>query len=342
MIKVEAYFYDGRSSEQQPVEVIFYASGEVLIQGVDWARQTTLEQISIKARLGNTQRSLFLADGGKLETADNDAIDRVCQTFFRRRWPALLYQLETHWMSIVPAIAISVLFVWIGIRSAVPVVASWVAKGIPTHVERQMGEQGLESLDSWLFTDTLIPADRQAALRQRFRDMTAQLSRGYPYRLLFRNSHKMGANALALPGGIIIITDGLIHLAENDIQILAVLAHEMGHVENQHGLRLILQNSLAALLMAGLLGDIASVTSLSVTLPTVLVESHYSRKFEMEADRYSVKFLQSQHLSVTPYMRMLTRLGQAHPNHSEFDYLSSHPALQKRLAAIEKLDQSRP
>ena len=147
----------------------------------------------------------------------------------------------------------------------------------------------------------------------------------------------MGANALALPGGSIVVTDGLVQLAENDEQIMAALAHEMGHVDYQHGLRSALQNSLTALLMAGLLGDITSVSSLSATLPTILVENRYSRKFELEADAYAVALLQSQQIDPEQLVRMLVLLEHTHQTAKKFDYLSSHPETNKRIARIESM-----
>ena len=120
----------------------------------------------------------------------------------------------------------------------------------------------------------------------------------------------MGANALALPGGIIILTDELFKLAENDEQVLAILAHEIGHIEYQHGLRSLFQDSLTALFLAGLLGDMSSVTSVSATLPTILVESRYSREFEQEADQYAVHYLNAQNIEIEQFIRILTLLEQ--------------------------------
>ena len=51
-----------------------------------------------------------------------------------------------------------------------------------------------------------------------------------PYTLVFRKSDAIGANAMALPSGTIVVTDGLVTLAEDDREILGVLAHEAGHV----------------------------------------------------------------------------------------------------------------
>lgn len=51
---------------------------------------------------------------------------------------------------------------------------------------------------------------------------------------------QIGANAFALPDGTLVVTDELVELAgDNDDEVLAVLAHELGHIHERHGLRLL-------------------------------------------------------------------------------------------------------
>ena len=55
---------------------------------------------------------------------------------------------------------------------------------------------------------------------------------GLPYTFTILNSDKV--NALALPGGYVYITRGLLALAENEAEMAGVLAHEIGHVTARH------------------------------------------------------------------------------------------------------------
>ncbi len=334
MISVKALYYDGKSSVQTPVELVFYESGKVLIRSDASQWDSTVDRLSIAARLGNTRRNIFLSDGSKIETDDNEAIDRVCRYFNKNRPQSLLHSLEKNRTYVLAALLLTAATIWAGIEFGVPLVAKTVANSLPAHVEHKLAKEALAKLDSWLFTETSIDSNVQEELNRQLQQLTADTQREHRYRLLFRNSTKMGANALALPGGNIILTDALLDLAENNEQILAVLAHEIGHIEHKHGLRSLLQDSLTALFMAGLLGDIASVTSLSVALPTVLVETRYSRQFELEADRYAIELLDQQNIPVEHFTRILTLLEQSHGLNPEFDYLSSHPATDKRIAAI--------
>jgi Zn-dependent protease with chaperone function len=87
-----------------------------------------------------------------------------------------------------------------------------------------------------------LPLERQQSLTQQFEDLVLLAQElNYPHidnmQLLFRDGGSVGANAFALPGGTVIATDQFIQLSENDDEIIAVLAHEIGHVRHQHSLR---------------------------------------------------------------------------------------------------------
>jgi len=337
VIKVDGNYYDGQSSKQIAVVITIEQSGDVLITGHELEIKTTVDQLKIAARLANTPRNIFLANGAKIETKDNQAIDQLCAYFDRNVLYTLLHRLEKKWPVVFIALFITIVFIWGGIEYGVPFASKWAVKGIPYQVEQNIGNQGLETLDKWLFEKSLIENNDQKHLQALFKDVVERSEKQYHYRLELRNSKQMGANALALPGGIIIMTDALVELAENDQQILAVLAHEMGHIEYQHGLRSVLQDSITALFMIGVLGDITSITSLAVTVPTIIVETRYSREFELAADQYAIKYLQQQQIAIEHYIQILTLLEQ--PKHSkfEFDYLSSHPAMDKRIKVIQDM-----
>ncbi len=336
MIKVEAYYYDGKSSQRLAVTVNFHLSGQVIIEGESIRHESHMEDIDIAPRLGNTPRSLFLKNGIKLETTDNDAMDKVEHYFSQNIYHAVLHKLEKNYHYVTVSVLLTICFIWITIEFGLPYTAKKVAENMPMKIERQIGQQGLEALDDWLLSDSQISQQQQQHLINRFQTLLIEIQPHYSYQLEIRHSKKLGANALALPGGIIIVTDSLIKLAENDEQILAVLAHEMGHIEFQHGLRSLLQNSFSALFMAAVLGDISSISSLSVTLPTALLESRYSRKFELQADQYASQLLAQQNIAIGQFISILSRLQNEHRDEDEFDYLSSHPAMNKRINKLQK------
>jgi Zn-dependent protease with chaperone function len=130
----------------------------------------------------------------------------------------------------------------------------------------------------------------------------------------------------------------MVELAENDEQLMAVIAHELGHVHHRHIMRSLLQNSVAALLIATLLGDVASITGLAASIPTFLLEQRYSRAFEFEADAFALRWLDAQRLDRQHLAKILQLLSDTHGAQSGGlgKYLSTHPSMDERIMAINR------
>src|SRR6185295_15050115 len=170
----------------------------------------------------------------------------------------------------------------------------------------------------------------------KFAAMTRAAGDPTPYRLEFRSS-KIGPNAFALPAGIIVMLDDLVKLARRDEEVLGVLAHELGHVHNRHTMRMLLESSATALVIAGLTGDIASTTSLAAAAPALLLQTKYSRDNEREADAYAVDLMKQASMDPGSLARILARLdGGAGKKKNRGPglptFLSTHPATEERKA----------
>jgi Zn-dependent protease with chaperone function len=159
--------------------------------------------------------------------------------------------------------------------------------------------------------------------------------------LNFRDGGFIGANAFALPGGAIVMTDALVEALGDDDHIAAVLSHELGHVHYRHGARLILQASITALASAAVLGDVSSVASLAATIPTVMLHTSYTRDFERESDRFAFALLRQTGRSPRLFGESLAALEKSRGNEPgksgrQTGYLSSHPPTEERMKAAEE------
>jgi Zn-dependent protease with chaperone function len=171
----------------------------------------------------------------------------------------------------------------------IPWAAREVAERLPPGVETQLSEEGLKGMDRIVLRPSTLTAERQAKLREEFASLVKAAN--VQARLEFRDGQWIGANAFAIPGSIVVLTDQLVDLFDNDERVIAVLAHELGHVRYHHTTRNILQDSMVALLATMVLGDVSAVSSLATTIPTVLLHTGYTRDFEREADRYAFDLL---------------------------------------------------
>ena len=104
-------------------------------------------------------------------------------------------------------------------------------------------------------------------------------------------------NAMALPGGYIYVTRGMLSHINNEDELAAVLAHEIGHVTARHAARQAWQQQLGqglllggALIGQGVLGlpaqDILNLGGMAAQLLFL----RYSREDELEADQLSVEY----------------------------------------------------
>jgi Zn-dependent protease with chaperone function len=328
---LNARYFDGRTARGHEVRLRFDATGHVEITGIEPGLRFALGTLSISSRVGNTPRSIALPNGAKCETDDNDAVDAALAAQSQQRYARLRHRLETAWPYILALFVCTAAAVWGLVNYGVPEIARRAAFAMPVEADRALARSTLEVLDHRLFEPSQLEASRREALEARFRSAVAALDPRYEFRLELRRSEAIGANAFALPDGTIVVTDALVQLAENDEELLAVLAHEIGHVIHRHALRSVMQNSAVALLLAFAVGDVVSVTSLAAALPTMLVGAKFSRDFEREADRFALEFLRARHIPTYHATVILQRLEAAAGRTPDgLDYLSSHPGIEER------------
>jgi predicted Zn-dependent protease len=152
-------------------------------------------------------------------------------------------------------------------------------------------------------------------------------------------------NAMALPGGYIYVTRGMLAHLNNEDQLATVLAHEIGHVTARHAARQAWQQQIGqGLLMGGaILGqglglpaqDLLSLGGMAAQL----IFLRYSREDELEADKLGVEYASAARYDpseVIPFFRTLERLqekeGQGMPS-----FLATHPNPGDRIQRIRDL-----
>jgi Zn-dependent protease with chaperone function len=346
MIAIRGFYYDGTTSAQVPAECRVYDNGAVQVHGSDGGDALcTLPRFELQAspRLARTQRYLYFPQGQKFETADNRAVDAVMARFQKRSWLQVVHRLESRKRYILICLAAMLAILWVVGRYGVPGAAGWIAHRLPQSVVQKAGGQTMDILDRSFFKPSGLDPSESERLKTHFRPLI-QAHAGLNLEVQFRNGGRLGANAFALPGGTIIFTDEMVKLAQTDDELLAVLAHEAGHVAHRHGIQRIIQDSLLAFAVMAVTGDTAGTSQLFIGLPVALTELAYSREFEREADRYALAYLQSHHISPRHFANLMRRLQQEkHPEDLDMqgrwsNYLSTHPATAERLQRFERSD----
>lgn len=155
-------------------------------------------------------------------------------------------------------------------------------------------------------------------------------------------------NAFAAPGGLILVSRGMLRCCRNEDELAAVLAHEIGHIEHKHGLQSISKSRVTSALtilaaesaknFGG--GNIAELTRAfegSITdITSTLVNSGYSRSFESQADKAAVGILQRGGYSPAALMSMLQEM-EKRLKPGGLDFAKTHPDPQVRVKDIRDL-----
>lgn len=326
---VTAIHRDGRSSASRAVRVRV-ADGLVHIDGDGVSTAFPLAAVSLEPRLGDLTRRLDLPNGASCQVpADFELPTAGGGPARLERW---VNEAEIRWAPAVVAALLVAVGLWASIVYGVPAAANVVARRISPSAERGMGVQALATLDRVALAPSKLPEQRRAQLAARFDRLAGLAGADDAPALLFRASPAVGPNAFALPGGTIVLLDELVAEAANDDEIMAVLAHEIGHLQERHTLRHGLQTSAAGVLVAAVLGDVVSVTTYAVAaVPTFLLNARYSRAFELEADQFGFMLLDKAGIDRASFVRFLTRLEQKHGGAGSLPgWLATHPRADER------------
>lgn len=336
-MKVDVTYFDGHASRPEQGEMSIAVTGQLELRVGEFSALYTPSQFSLSPRLGRSPRVFEFKDGGRAEAADHDSVEALLWELGVSSGSSV-HWLESSWKFVVAAILVLVVGVWGTIEYGVPKAAQVMAELLPPEADKFISEKTLASLDGFLLQPTSLSKDRQDKLRAEFRVLHSTTDDRHDFQLEFRESHALGANAFALPSGIIVLLDDLVELAKNDNEIKAVLSHEIGHVVHRHGLRTIMQSSAVVLLISTITGDVFSSSALASLLPVMLVESKYSREFEREADEFALAMMLQHDIPKRSLIDLLERIGESLGHDSEDSgLLSTHPATSERAVIFSDL-----
>lgn len=333
-MRLAAEFYEPDSPRGRRVTLTMLPDGNLRLAGDGVDRHYQMRETRISDRVGHVVRRFEFFDGALAEVADNDRVDEFLRAFGYARGGTRMHALEQRWGWAIAAVVVLAVAAVAWIAVGVPAVANAVASRLPPQVEDRLGVESLAVMDRLFLAPSRLDEAVRERVGQRFVLLTEAADVGAP-RLLFRSAERLGANAFALPSGTIVLTDQLIELAGNDDEIAAVLAHELGHVRGRHTLRLILQDSITAALLAVVVGDVTAITGLAGAVPTLLVQGHYSRRFELEADDYALALMSETAIDPRHFAAILRRLEAAYGDDGAPHFLSTHPATEDRLKRFE-------
>ncbi|MBK1669369.1 hypothetical protein CKO28_15125 [Rhodovibrio sodomensis] len=152
-------------------------------------------------------------------------------------------------------------------------------------------------------------------------------------------------NAFALPGRRIGVYAGLVKLADSDAEIAGVIAHEVGHVLEEHsqerlGAAKVSQvgvQALNAALQAGNVGYANQIAGLLGAGAKYGVILPYGRTQELEADRFGLMTMAEAGYDPRAAIDFWTKMGAQSQGQAPPEFASTHPSNERRLNQLREM-----
>ena len=343
---ISANYFDGLSARLHPVNLEL-GSGTIGLAGADIVKSYRFSDVTLAEPFAQAAGVLDFADGARCEIADPAATAAVAAALGYRKSRVVRWQ--EHWYGALLAVVLLAATVFASVQWGIPALAERAVASVPTSVDQRVGDTAFKALKSEWLDPSRLSDERIAEVQAIFRSVAPATPR-MPLQLSVMSAEDLPPNALALPNGQIIVTDGMIlHLlgkqdAFDDAaraKLAGVLAHEIGHIEGRHSMHALARGSMMAVLSATLIGDFSAVVA---GAPALLLNMDYSRAMERKADEYAIARLVGQGLPPAALADLFDSLDKAAPGQSALprwmqqagNYLSSHPATVERSNYIRR------
>lgn len=149
------------------------------------------------------------------------------------------------------------------------------------------------------------------------------------------------ANAFCMPGGKIVVYEGILPITQNEASLAIVLGHEIAHAVAKHSAEQMskkLRQQYGTKIGGALLGQVVGSSAASVATQVAqtgfnLANLKYSREDESEADHMGLIFAAMAGYDPEVAIPFWQRMSSGNSNKS--DFLSDHPSDAKRIAALQ-------
>ncbi len=185
--------------------------------------------------------------------------------------------------------------------------------------------------DGWLPDDlvTISHTDDRLRETQLLVDRLAVHYADSPYQFRVEIDDSDLANAMALPGGLIIVTEGLLDQVESENELAFVIGHELGHFKNRDHLRALGRGVVFSIFFAAITGN--DVAGIGVKAADLTLRG-FSRKQETKADEFGLQIVNAEYGHVNEAWRLFNRWEIDDNSFSNFvAYLATHPEAAARV-----------
>ena len=299
----------------------------------------------LKVQSVQDNKSIFLENGSLFVTKEElNAIDLKSLI---PKTELILKNLDEFRFKSVIIILLTIIVLVIGYRFIFISFSSTLVYLFPHNWERKIGESTYKTLSSTILEKSEIPEKRKADLREKSQKVFKHSNLYKNPEIKFNKSNILGPNALALPGGPIIITDDLVKLLKDDELILAVIAHEIAHIKERHSLQQIVEVAGLSSIAWMIFGLDESILEEIVFIGINVWSLKKSRDLEKDADLMALKLLEKTGMSKKSFIQAIEKLTNHYCIETKLEksvcisevrsgWLSTHPTGAERLEYLKE------
>jgi predicted Zn-dependent protease len=227
----------------------------------------------------------------------------------------------------------SIVLILVGLWAVTDAIVGVIVNILPTEWENQVGKESFAEVRQF------FPLTDEPSLTNRVFLVTQRLKKGLPPdapKFRFHVSSMPLVNAIALPGGDVVVLEGLLADATPD-ELSAVLAHEMAHVIKKHAMRQIAQQAGPAFVAKYILGGQGALSTLMAGAST-LGDLQYSRGNERQADALAFDILVAANVdprSLANFFKKIRKIEKKMGDNND-DLFSTHPPTEERIKFLQK------
>jgi len=342
-LEAEARYFDGESAHPRDV-ILGFGERSLVIIGPDDRPIAHWPLASLRAiglRKDNPVQLVPQRDSDERLVLEDremlDAIRKVCPDLYHRPVDRGGVRRAFLWAGGAVASLTVIIFV------LMPALAAQLSRMIPPEREQQLGDAVVDQLQTVLsyigderpeMCETPSGVEALARLAARL-DPNADL----PYQIRIGVIDHGMVNAMAVPGGRILIFRGLLEAADNPEEVAGVLAHEIGHVVYHDPTEQALRAAGTAGILGLILGDVFGA-GIAVVAADAVLNASYQREAETRADETAYQILASAELPSGPFAGFFTKMKRKYgDNDGIMKLISSHPGLDGRAERAAAADQ---
>lgn len=323
---ISGQYFDGQSAKGKTASLSWSKIAAPLILLPD-------EELSLSVEVTSIQGSqVFFSDGSSFMANATLPVE-FCAAY----QPSILNWIrKVEVFSVKKSIILGVCLILsiVVLRFSVVGLAPVLTNLVPQDAEISLGQEAYDVMYDQHFLPSKLSIAQRKSLQRSYDELWAATNLTYKPTLYFKQAPKIGANALAFPGGPIVVTDELVYLLRDNKLIEAVIAHELAHVEYRHSLQkvVIVTGSLA--IASVIFGAEEGFSEELVAAAANVYAFQHSQRFELESDQYAANLLVKAGRDPLAVRQSLEVLLATSPDDDGLSLFSTHPEKKERLAAL--------